>query len=152
MATTPLPAIFDSLPYPPLKGVPPIFFFIKITTKDVLYLDYLDGLGHFLFGLGWQGKNLKGVVTTPLGRMRVKAAENFTMSAPIPILQSENSIYTSTFSFCKQKSWQLCFWGIKMSSAVLPVLFPSQGATFIEQSPQKSCKAAQIRCYSTLIT
>ena len=35
-------------------------------------LDYLDGLGHFLFGLGWQGKHLERVVNTPLGRMRVK--------------------------------------------------------------------------------
>ena len=33
-------------------------------------LDYPDGLGHFFFGLGGdREKTLKGVVTTPLGRM-----------------------------------------------------------------------------------
>ena len=48
----------------PLKGVPP-FFFHQNEFKGCT-LDYLDGLGHFLFGFGATGKNSRGVVA-PLG-------------------------------------------------------------------------------------
>ena len=51
---------------PSLKGVPAIFFlilfFIKKTAKDYTldYLDYVDGLGHFLSGFGATAKKSRG--------------------------------------------------------------------------------------------
>ena len=59
-----LPAIFDGLPYP-LKGLPPIFF-IKNDRKGCT-LDYLDGLGNFLFGF----EATEGVSNHPFGKTRV---------------------------------------------------------------------------------
>ena len=54
VATTPLPAIFDGLPYPP--GGSRDFF--HQTDPKGCTLDYLDGLGHVLFGFGATGKKI----------------------------------------------------------------------------------------------
>ena len=54
----PLPTIFDGLPYSPpphpRRGYPDFF---HQNDRKGCTLDYLDGLGHFLFGFGATGKN-----------------------------------------------------------------------------------------------
>ena len=52
----PLPAIFDGLPYLP-RGTPDFFY---QNDRKGCTLDYLDGLGHFLFVLEQQGKISRG--------------------------------------------------------------------------------------------
>ena len=61
----PVPPIFDDLPYPPPRGSPNffyLFFFFGGGQNDRkgCTLDYLHGLGHFVFGLGTTGKNSLG--------------------------------------------------------------------------------------------
>ena len=46
---------FDGLPYPVL-GVPPDFFPIKMTAKDVKEITYIDARGHFLLRFGAIGE------------------------------------------------------------------------------------------------
>ena len=55
----------------PLEGVLPIRF--HQNDRKGRTLDYLDGSGHLLFGLGATEKNSRVMVTTPIGKTRVKA-------------------------------------------------------------------------------
>ena len=64
-----VPVIVDGLPYPSSPGVPPIFF--HRNNGKGCTLDYLDGLGHFMFGFGATGKSSRGSDNPP-GRTRVK--------------------------------------------------------------------------------
>ena len=49
-----------------------------MTTKNVYSLEYLDGLSHFLFGFGRQGKIHEGVgiYSHRLVRLRIKSSED----------------------------------------------------------------------------
>ena len=58
----PVPAIFDSLPYP-LKGTPDFF---HQNDRKGCTLNYLDGLGHFLFDFGATGNNSRWGGNHPL--------------------------------------------------------------------------------------
>ena len=60
VATTPVPSDFVGLPYPLVRGYP-CFFFIKKTAKDVKLYLYA------------RRQNVRGVVTNPLRKTRVKA-------------------------------------------------------------------------------
>ena len=60
VATTPVPAIFDGLPYLPTPDFFFFFFFVHQNDRKWCTLDYLDGLRHFLFGFGATGKTSRG--------------------------------------------------------------------------------------------
>ena len=65
VATTPYPSSLTATLSPEGGGTP--VFFHEIDRKGCT-LDYLDGLGHFLFGFCLIGNHLLGVVTTSLVR------------------------------------------------------------------------------------
>ena len=62
----PSPSDFWRITLPPSEVVPPIFFFMKMTAKDVKEITLMP-LITFFSVLERPGKNRKGVATTPLG-------------------------------------------------------------------------------------
>ena len=57
--THPVLASLTEVTLPHMKGVPPIFFGVKMTARGCS-LEYLDGFGHFLFGFVAAGTNSRG--------------------------------------------------------------------------------------------